>query len=379
MASTTIGVKIDEPLRQRLRDAAVGAGRTTHGFAKQAILSAVERSEAAPDLPLGEAIEGADQENAARRQPFLEFAQGIQPQSVLRARITAACRSPEAEAVPLLLAGAVLPPKLAAGADALAASLVAALRGKSRRGGVEGLIQEYDLSSQEGVALMCLAEALLRIPDRATRDALIRDKISTGNWQAHVGRSPSLFVNAATWGLVVTGKLTATSSESGLSAALTGLLGRGGEPLIRRGVDMAMRMMGEQFVTGQTIAEALANSRGLERQGFRYSYDMLGEAALTAEDAARYCADYEQAIHAIGRASAGRGIYEGPGISIKLSALHPRYGRTQRARVMDELLGRLVALAALARRYDIGLNIDAEEADRLELSLDLLEALCAPH
>src|SRR3546814_8160525 len=137
-----------------------------------------------------------------------------------------------------------------------------------------------------------------------------------------------------------------------------------------------MRMLGEQFVAGQTISEALANSRRLEARGFRYSYDMLGEAAMTADDARRYCGDYEQAIHAIGKASGRRGIYEGPGISIKLSALHPRYSRAQRDRVMAELFPRLTALAVLARTYDIGLNIDAEEADRLELSLDLLEGLC---
>jgi RHH-type proline utilization regulon transcriptional repressor/proline dehydrogenase/delta 1-pyrroline-5-carboxylate dehydrogenase len=190
--------------------------------------------------------------------------------------------------------------------------------------------------------------SLLRIPDRATRDALIRDKISTGDWRSHVGHSPSLFVNAATWGLVVTGKLTGTSSEAGLSTALTKLIGRGGEPVIRKGVDMAMRMMGEQFVTGQTIAEALANSRKMEAKGFRYSYDMLGEAATTAADADRYHADYEQAIHAIGKAAGKRGIYEGPGISIKLSALHPRYARAQRDRVMAELLPRVTTLALLA-------------------------------
>ncbi len=365
MASTTIGVKIGDALRGRLREAAESQGRTPHWIAKQAILAALD----------GQAERAPSTSDAS--WPFLEFARSVQPQSVARARITAACRMPEEEAMPLLLAASALPPAISEAADTLARTLVAALRNKPARGGVEGLIKEYDLSSQEGVALMCLAEALLRIPDRATRDALIRDKISTGNWQSHLGRSPSLFVNAATWGLLVTGKLTATSSETGLTAALTGLIGRGGEPLIRRGVDMAMRMMGEQFVTGQTIAEALANSRRLERQGFRHSYDMLGEAALTAEDAARYTADYEQAIHAIGRASAGRGIHEGPGISIKLSALHPRYSRAQRGRVMDELLPRLTALASLARSYDIGLNIDAEEADRLELSLDLLEALCA--
>ena len=202
---------------------------------------------------------------------------------------------------------------------------------------VQGLLQEFSLSSQEGVALMCLAEALLRIPDKATRDALIRDKISNGNWQSHIGRSPSLFVNAATWGLLFTGKLVSTHNEASLSRSLNRIIGKSGEPLIRKGVDMAMRLMGEQFVTGETIAEALANARKLEEKGFLYSYDMLGEAALTAADAQAYMVSYQQAIHAIGKASNGRGIYEGPGISIKLSALHPRYSRAQYDRVMEEL------------------------------------------
>ncbi|HYH23078.1 MAG TPA: trifunctional transcriptional regulator/proline dehydrogenase/L-glutamate gamma-semialdehyde dehydrogenase [Azospirillum sp.] len=309
-------------------------------------------------------------------QPFAAFAPPIRPAGALRAAITAAYRRPESECLPFLLERATLPPMIAAAARTTARTLISALRAKPPGRGVEGLIQEYSLSSQEGLALMCLAEALLRIPDAATRDALIRDKLAGGDWQAHLGNSPSLFVNAATWGLLITGKLTASVSEQALSSALTRLLARGGEPLIRRGVDFAMRMMGEQFVTGQTIGEALANSRTMEAEGFRYSYDMLGEAALTAGDAARYHTDYEQAIHAIGAASAGRGIYEGPGISIKLSALHPRYSRAQADRVMAELLPRVKELALLARRYDIGLNIDAEEADRLELSLDLLESLC---
>ncbi|HZW75626.1 MAG TPA: bifunctional proline dehydrogenase/L-glutamate gamma-semialdehyde dehydrogenase PutA, partial [Caldimonas sp.] len=248
--------------------------------------------------------------------------------------------------------------------------------GGGREGLVQGLLQEYSLSSQEGVALMCLAEALLRIPDPATRDALIRDKISAGQWHEHLGRSPSLFVNAATWALLLTGKLVATHSESGLSSALARIVGKGGEPLIRKSVDRAMRLMGEQFVTGETIDEALANARDREAQGFRHSFDMLGEAALTAVDAARYLAAYEHAIDAIGTASAGRGIVDGPGISIKLSALHPRYQRAQIDRVHAELYPVLRALALRARRHDIGLNIDAEEADRLELSLDLLERLC---
>ena len=318
------------------------------------------------------------QDAGAAPAPFREFFDDVQAQSALRARITAACRPPETECLAALLDAASLPPAEAQEAANLARELVIALRRKKLESGgsVAGLIQEYSLSSQEGIALMCLAEALLRIPDSATRDALIRDKISTADWQAHLGNSPSLFVNAATWGLLITGKLTSTTSEGGLTAAITRLIGRGGEPLIRKGVDLALRMMGEQFVTGQTIDEALDNSRAMTAKGFRYSYDCLGEAATTAVDAERYYADYERAIHAIGVAANGRGVYEGPGISVKLSALHPRYSRAQRARVHAELLPRLTKLAVLARRYDIALNIDAEEADRLELSLDLLEALC---
>jgi RHH-type proline utilization regulon transcriptional repressor/proline dehydrogenase/delta 1-pyrroline-5-carboxylate dehydrogenase len=371
MATTTVGVKMDDELRARLKEAAEAVGRTPHALIKQSINVMLDRLEQGVPLDggaLGEPVQSSP--------TFMAFARGVQSQSVLRAAITAAYRRPEEECLPLLLSSAVLPEAMRQKAMALARELALKLRARSDRGGVEGLIQEYALSSQEGIALMCLAEALLRIPDRATRDALIRDKIKSGDWQAHVGHSPSLFVNAATWGLVVTGKLAATSSEAGLSNALTRLIGKGGEPLIRKGVDMAMRMMGEQFVTGQTIAEALANSRRLEARGFRYSYDMLGEAATTAADAARYLKDYEQAIHAIGKASDRRGIYEGPGISIKLSALHPRYARAQQNRVMTELLPRLKDLVLLARRYDIGINIDAEEADRLELSLDLLERLC---
>lgn len=308
--------------------------------------------------------------------PFADFAPPIRAQSTLRQAITAAYRRPETEALPPLVEAATLPAETQKAAARTARKLIEALRAKHKGSGVEGLVHEYSLSSQEGVALMCLAEALLRIPDTATRDALIRDKISDGDWKSHLGGGRSLFVNAATWGLVVTGKLTSTVNDRSLSAALTRLIARCGEPVIRRGVDMAMRMMGEQFVTGETIDEALRRSRALEQKGFRYSYDMLGEAATTAADAERYYKDYETAIHAIGKASAGRGIYEGPGISIKLSALHPRYVRAQSARVMDELLPKVKALAVIAKTYDIGLNIDAEEADRLELSLDLLEELC---
>ncbi|KAA1184523.1 trifunctional transcriptional regulator/proline dehydrogenase/L-glutamate gamma-semialdehyde dehydrogenase [Rhizobium tropici] len=318
----------------------------------------------------------ATEEPAPDAPPFLHFAPPIREQSPLRQAITAAYRRPETECLPALIEAATLPEATREATRKTAKKLIEALRAKHKGDGVEGLVQEYSLSSQEGVALMCLAEALLRIPDTATRDALIRDKIAGGDWKAHLGGGRSMFVNAATWGLVVTGKLTSTVSESGLSASLTKLIARAGEPVIRRGVDMAMRMMGEQFVTGETIDEALKRARSLEAKGFRYSYDMLGEAATTHADAERYYRDYENAIHAIGKASAGRGIYEGPGISIKLSALHPRYSRSQAERVMSELLPKVKALARLSKGYNIGLNIDAEEADRLELSLDLLEELC---
>ena len=306
---------------------------------------------------------------------FAAFAPPVREPTALRQAITAAYRRPEPECLAPLLDTATVPADVRERARATATELITALRAKHKGTGVEGLVQEYALSSQEGVALMCLAEALLRIPDDATRDALIRDKIAQGDWRSHAGDGRSLFVNAATWGLVVTGKLTGSVNDTGLGAALTRLIARAGEPVIRRGVDMAMRMMGEQFVTGETIEEALRRARPLEARGFRYSYDMLGEAATTAADADRYYRDYEQAVHAIGKASAGRGIFAGPGISIKLSALHPRYSRAQADRVMGELLPRVRALALIAKGYDIGFNIDAEEADRLELSLDLLESL----
>ncbi|QLC25215.1 trifunctional transcriptional regulator/proline dehydrogenase/L-glutamate gamma-semialdehyde dehydrogenase [Parasphingopyxis algicola] len=313
--------------------------------------------------------------HAPETRPFADFAPSISLPTPLRRAITAAYRLPEPEAVRPLLETARVPEGDRAAVAETARMLVNRLRQKRQRGGVDGLVKEYSLSSQEGVALMCLAEALLRIPDKATRDALIRDKIATGDWRSHLGDGRSIFVNAATWGLVVSGKLVAPINERGLGASLSGLIKRSGEPVIRSGVNMAMQMMGEQFVTGQTIDEALGRASRNEAAGFTYSYDMLGEAAMTMADAERYFGDYERALHAIGKASDGRGVYAGPGISIKLSALHPRYARAQAGRVMAELLPRVRELALLARRYDIGFNIDAEEADRLELSLDILEAL----
>ena len=310
------------------------------------------------------------------QQPvFASFAEPVREPSSLRQAITAAYRRDEPACLAPLLESAELENGMKAAIAETARALVETLRAHPKGTGIEALIREYALSSEEGVALMCLAEALLRIPDAATRDALIRDKIADGDWGAHLGGGRSLFVNAATWGLVVTGKLVGSVDDRGLGAALARLVGRAGEPVIRRGVDIAMRMIGEQFVVGETIDEAVKRARRMEAKGFCYSYDMLGEAAATMADANRYYVDYERAIHAIGKAAKGRGVYEGPGISIKLSALHPRYVRAQADRVMGELLPRVRTLALLARHYDIGFNIDAEEADRLELSLDLLESL----
>ena len=317
-------------------------------------------------------------------QPFAVMSgDGTMAPTPLRAAISAATRRKESDCVAWLqelhrLSAAAAPDtaQTDAAVAATARRLVGAVRKeRTHASGVDALMHEFSLSSHEGVALMCLAEALLRIPDAATADRLIADKISQGDWRAHLGESPSLFVNAATWGLLITGKLVATSSEQGLSSAITRVIARGGEPLIRKGVDLAMRMLGNQFVSGQTIDAALANSRACVSRGYQYSYDMLGEAAITEHDAQRYLSAYETAIDAIGTASAGRGIHGGPGISVKLSALHPRYSRAQRARVMAELLPRLKSLVLLAKQHAIGINIDAEEADRLELSLDLLEAL----
>ncbi|MFZ2973044.1 MAG: bifunctional proline dehydrogenase/L-glutamate gamma-semialdehyde dehydrogenase PutA [Ferribacterium limneticum] len=294
----------------------------------------------------------------------------------LRSALRADCRRAEPECVGRLLAEFDCMVGDGDAAQRLARQLVGGERQHfAARAGFNHLLHEFALSSQEGVALMCLAEALLRIPDSATVDRLIRDKIGRGDWQSHLAGDQPLFVNAATWGLMLTGKLVAIQSHGDLGNALTRLLARGGEPLIRKSIDFAMRLLGEHFVMGETIDAALARSRTNEARGYRHSFDMLGEAALTAADAERYCRAYETAIHAIGTASAGRGVVDGPGISIKLSALHPRYVRSQRERLLAELGPRLMGLMRLARDYDIGVNIDAEEADRLDLSLDIFARL----
>ncbi|HDR1057267.1 TPA: bifunctional proline dehydrogenase/L-glutamate gamma-semialdehyde dehydrogenase PutA [Pasteurella multocida] len=296
----------------------------------------------------------------------------------LREPLSQHYRIDETTLVQKLLSDAEIPSNLQTKIQQLARKLVENVRNaRQNASGVDALMHEFSLSSQEGVALMCLAEALLRIPDKATADKLIRDKISKGNWRSHIGQSPSMFVNAAAWGLLITGKLVSTHSEKQLSSSLTKLIAKGGEPLIRKGVEVAMRLLGKQFVTGETIEQAIKNGEKRFQQGFRYSYDMLGEAALTEEDAARYYQDYVDSIHAVGQRSSGLGVYAASGVSIKLSAIHPRYSLSQHQRVIDELYPKVKQLFLLAKQYDIGLNIDAEEADRLDISLDLVDRLLA--
>ena len=255
-----------------------------------------------------------------------------------------------------------------------ARQLITRLRGQRRRdGALDSVMQAYPLSRPEGVALMCLAEALLRIPDQATRDRLIADALARGQWLAGLGNA--LFTHATAWALWMTGRILTEDDQQTLPASLRRVLARGGAPLIRAGVAWGMTRLGRQFVMGETIGQALARSRATQTHGYTHSFDMLGEAAATQADADRYYQAYREAIEAIGQAAAGQGIIDGPGISIKLSALHPRYTRQKRTRIMAELYPRLHALAQRAHHYHIGLNIDAEEADRLELSLDLVDRL----
>ena len=255
-----------------------------------------------------------------------------------------------------------------------AAGFISHLRSDADPGLMEVFLSEYGLSTDEGIALMCLAEALLRVPDAPTIDALIEDKIASSDWSRHLGRATSPLVNASTWALMLTGKVLA-DDRPGLAGALQGAVKRVGEPVIRAAVGQAMRELGRQFVLGSDIHKAMDRAKGMEKQGFTYSYDMLGEAARTEQDARRYHIAYSDAITELAAACHAQDIRENPGISIKLSALHPRYEQAQKTRVMSELVARAKSLALLAKSAGMGLNIDAEEADRLDLSLDVIQAV----
>ncbi|QEU08522.1 bifunctional proline dehydrogenase/L-glutamate gamma-semialdehyde dehydrogenase PutA [Paracoccus yeei] len=277
----------------------------------------------------------------------------------------------EAALLDRLVAQAALSPAARAQITARAADLVRRIRAEAKPSLMEHFLSEYGLSTREGVALMCLAEAMLRVPDRQTIDALIEDKIAPSDWGRHLGEATSSLVNASTWALMLTGKVL----DDDQAGTLRRMVRRLGEPVIRSAVGRAMKEMGRQFVLGQTIGKALDRARTREAQGFTYSYDMLGEAAMTGLDAARYDRAYADAIAAIAKACDKGSVQMNPGISIKLSALHPRYEVAQEARVMAELVPVVLRLAQQAKAAGMGMNIDAEEQDRLVLSLKVIEAV----
>jgi RHH-type transcriptional regulator, proline utilization regulon repressor / proline dehydrogenase / delta 1-pyrroline-5-carboxylate dehydrogenase len=314
-----------------------------------------------------------------------------QPVPPLRARLRANYLRDETEALSELMATARLDPEADRRVHERARALVENVRARQKAvAGMQSFLREYDLSSQEGVLLMCVAEALLRIPDAATADKLIRDKLSQGDWERHVGRNNSLLVNAGTWGMMLTGRLVSLDADqAGNAGAWLGrLAARAGEPVVRVALKQGMKLMAEQFVMGRTIEDALARSIDGDNKAYRHSYDMLGEAAFTAADAERYFVSYEKAIDAIAShaarvtpgaadavANRDPSVFSNPGISIKLSALHPRYEYAQRERVRSELTPRVQALVERARAGDVGVTLDAEEADRLDISLEIFESI----
>ncbi|MEJ2383459.1 MAG: bifunctional proline dehydrogenase/L-glutamate gamma-semialdehyde dehydrogenase PutA [Xanthomonadales bacterium] len=297
-----------------------------------------------------------------------------------RAEIDRLYDADEAECVSALLDGVALDAETRERIDARARALVQAVRDRRHeRGVLDAFMQQYDLSSEEGVVLMCLAEALLRIPDSATAEKLIADKLGDADWESHLGKSSSVLVNASTFGLMLTGKLVALSEQtrSNFRTTLKRMVNRSGEPLVRTAIRQAMRIMGFQYVMGRTIDEALERSLEKKHRPYRHSFDMLGEAALTDADSRRFMASYRAAIEAIGRSDRSDDLFEAPSISVKLSALHPRFEFAQRERVLRELTPKLLELAQLARANRIALTVDTEEADRLMLTLDVFAAVLA--
>lgn len=290
--------------------------------------------------------------------------------------------APEEERVHLLLEQVRMDKTTRERVNQRASDLVQAVRDRRHeRGVLDAFMQQYDLSSEEGVVLMCLAEALLRIPDKETAEKLIADKLGDANWESHLGKSSSVLVNASTWGLMLTGKLVSLSeqTQSNFKTTLKRVVNRSGEPMVRTAIRQAMRIMGHQYVMGRNIETALDRSLEKGHRMYRHSFDMLGEAALTAEDADRYMRSYRAAIEAIGSREKPDSIFEAPSISVKLSALHPRFEFGQRERVLRELVPKLLELAQLAMANRIALTVDSEEADRLMLLLDVFgEVLADP-
>ncbi|MEJ6403497.1 bifunctional proline dehydrogenase/L-glutamate gamma-semialdehyde dehydrogenase PutA [Yoonia sp. 2307UL14-13] len=291
-----------------------------------------------------------------------------------RHQIDRAMYADEHAAVAALVADTALTVEDRRRISARAVDLVRDIRASSDPGLMEVFLAEYGLSTDEGIALMCLAEALLRVPDAETMDDLIEDKIAPSDWGKHLGHSASSLVNASTWALMLTGRVL-DDDKPGITRHLRSAVKRLGEPVIRTAVARAMREMGRQFVLGETIQKAMARAEGMQANGFTYSYDMLGEAARTEADAKGYHLAYSRAISAIAEHCTADTVAENPGISVKLSALHPRYEVAQEGRVMEELVPRVRSLAVLAKSAGMGFNIDAEEADRLSLSLDVIDAV----
>jgi RHH-type proline utilization regulon transcriptional repressor/proline dehydrogenase/delta 1-pyrroline-5-carboxylate dehydrogenase len=298
-------------------------------------------------------------------------------ESLLRERLRKAYLADEAACVHELIELADLSAELRQSIAERARRLVEQIRGGKRSHAMmESFLNEYGLTNEEGIALMCLAEAMLRVPDTFTMDALIQDKIGPADWERHLGHSESIFVNASSWGLMLAGTIV-REDESVLRGRIRSVVRKLGEPVIRLSISKAMELLGEEFVLGRTIEEAMERAVTLEDRGYTYSYDMLGEAALTAADAKKYFLAYSQGISSIAKRCAHSEVAANPGISLKLSALHPRYEFAKRERVMSELVPRVLSLAMIAKNANMGLTIDAEEADRLDLSLDVIEAVSA--
>jgi len=300
------------------------------------------------------------------------------PEDPARRALERAWAVPESEHVPQLLDSIGLDAEQRRRIEARAVDLVERVRKRSEHhGAMEAFMREYDLSSEEGVVLMCLAEALLRIPDNDSAEKLISSKLSEANWESHVGKSDSLFVNASTWGLMLTGRMVKVgqSARRDVRSVLARIANKSGEPVVRMAIRQAMRIMGHQYVMGRDIEAAMERSRNKANRRYRYSFDMLGEAALTAADARRYRDSYAHAIDQIGRAAGDKDVFDAPSISVKLSALHPRYETAQRERVMQELVPIVLDLAVRAREAGIALTVDAEEAGRLMLQLDVFAAV----
>ena len=293
----------------------------------------------------------------------------------LRDSIRAHNLTDEGDNIRRLVADAQMSPALRKRASESAAELIRIIRESTSPTMMENFLAEYGLSTREGVALMCLAEALLRVPDAETIDALISDKIAPSEWGQHLGQSASSLINASTWALMLTGKVLMDNEADGLIPTLHGMVRRMGEPVVRTAVAQAMKELGRQFVLGRTIEEAMNRARGMQAKGYVYSYDMLGESARTTADAKKYHLSYSDSITALAPTSTSDNVYENPGISVKLSALHPRYEMAKKGRVMDELANNVLSLALLAKSANMGFNIDAEEMDRLDLSLDVIEAV----